>query len=164
MDFVPAPMGTDAILTIHLYLEIRACFSLLNIFLFSSDFSGHVGARGTSFFHTFRRPTRMFPPRLGLSTSKTTLYRHILPATEWRRFSPSHSLLQRVLPVQLPESRRSTAAPPSPFSRLRFPAAVPRPPPQSRRLASAARRPPPIRYRSCTTPQIVPPIVSSVRL
>jgi hypothetical protein len=71
-----------------------------------------------------------------LSTSNTVApYVHILPVTKWSRFSPSHSLLQGFSPVQLPESRRSTAAPPSPFSRLPFPAAVPRPPPQSRRPA-----------------------------
>jgi hypothetical protein len=59
MDFVPAPMGTDAILTVHLYLEIRATFS------FSA--ANLAVTLETSFFHTFRRPTQhVSPTSLGI--------------------------------------------------------------------------------------------------
>jgi hypothetical protein len=61
-------------------------------------------------------------------------------------------------------SRSAVSVQPAPIPRCGSQATAAVPPPGVRRPATAARCPPPIRYRSCTTPQIAPPIVSSVRL
>jgi hypothetical protein len=93
LDFVPAPIGTDAILTADVYIKIRACFSLYHFSFWQTiyisrwrDLYSLLFAGRPAYLSAFPRP----PDDLSETIRQPSL-RHYSPLSAPGRFPKSTS-------------------------------------------------------------------------